>query len=217
MGGTVGEYTYKHEGKEIKLTTYQGVEAGDWLSVLFEDLYSWEEMINESGIAFEALFQLEKQTTSNSPIFGNGNGGGFGLMFRGANAWPNINFGSYDNSASEFVAANYAYAIDPNAGEPIEVGVVHHVIAMLDIEERMVKFYLDGELLGEGEFGDGDFTVGSGKHNEVGIGGNVNIPGENLVAGSGGSYGIISAKIYDRALNEVQVQKAYEAAMELLK
>lgn len=217
MGGSVGEYTYNHGGKEVKLNTYYGEEAGDFITVLFEDIDSWEELINEQGITFEVLFQLEAQTTTNAPLFGNGNGGGFGLMFRGSNAWPNINFGSYDNSTSEFVAANYAYAVDPNNGEPISVGEVHHIIAMLDIDERVVKMYIDGQLVGEGDFGEGDFTVGSARHNELGIGGNINIASENLAGSSGGSYGIIVANIYDCALNEVQVTKAYEAAMELLK
>ncbi len=215
IGGSVSEYEFIHNNKTYKRNAYCGYEVNDWLKLTFDDYLEWNEFIME-GATFEVLYQVEKISTSNAPLFSNGNSGGFSLNIRGQNAIPNFNMGTTDISTADYGTAVYSYARHTSEGDSAESGVVVHLVGMYDKKDSKLRLYYNGEFVSEGYFGDGIFLIGKANQNQLGLGGNSALENETMVAASGGSYGILRARVYNKALSGREVAKAYSDSIDFL-
>ena len=92
-------------------------------------------------------------------------------------------------------------------GPVIEAGELLHIVGSYNSETNMMKLYLNGMLLAQADFGNGQYSLGSQNDTVIGIGNNPQYNGECL--SSYANYELYEAKIYNVALTDEQVAQEY--------
>ena len=211
VNGAVKETTVTHNGKELTGLAYTSGDNGTYyMNLKFNDITTEEQMKNfvMGSTTFEIFLKLDKLPGSTVGLITSCNGGGVTLYLR-RQAGGQINFqmgSTKRNSQSD--SDNYASAAEmAGSGPVVEAGELLHIVGSYDSNTNMMKLYLNGMLLCEADYGDGEYRLGGGDDTVIGIGYNPQYSGECLSSYT--NYELYEAKIYNVALTDEQVAQEY--------
>ena len=108
----------------------------------------------------------------------------------------------------EPVTGNYSAAAPMNGDAPVVVAdELLHIVGIYDHNTNMLRLFVNGVLISECSYGDGNFGQGSGNDYVIGIGYNPQYGGECMSEFAG--YELYEARIYDCALTDAEVAQQY--------
>ncbi|MBE6724340.1 MAG: hypothetical protein E7576_03930 [Ruminococcaceae bacterium] len=217
QAGEIAETTVNYDGKDYPVTAFVGDE--DQEGILVELPFSDGEELGEwllGGCTYEITIQLQGLTEGTSGLFTCCNGGGSSLYYRNGGEKKQLQFqiGTTDNSAATNHWGFYAGAGASGAADgPVyfETGKVLHCVGTYVPETKMLNVYLNGELGSSGYYGDGDFNLGNGFEDVLGIGLNPAYPSESLALGA--EFRVVGARLYKVALTSAEVAEEYQAVI----
>lgn len=211
VDGTVKETTVIHNGQELNGLAYTSDGDGVYyMNVKLNGVTTEEDMKNfvMGSTTFEIFLKLDKLPGATVGLITSCNGGGVTLYLR-RQAGGQINFqmgSTKRNGQSD--SDNYSSAAEmAGSGPVVEAGELLHIVGSYDSETNMMKLYLNGMLLCEADYGDGEYRYGSGDDTVIGIGYNPQYSGECLSQYA--NYELYEAKIYNVALTDEQVAQEY--------
>jgi len=215
VGGATTEVTVNHNGQDKVATSYSKADDGKtfYMTIDFNDINSneeWKEFVKGS-FTYEIFLQLDKLPNSTVGLITSCNGGGTTLYLR-AQAGGQLNFqiGSTSPNGNRD-GSNYSAVVPMNGTAPIaEPGKPLHLVATYNAETKMMALYINGALIAETSYGEGDYrggANGNGPDYTLGIGYNPQWNGECLSSYT--DYDLFDAKIYDEALTKEQVAQEY--------
>lgn len=214
QAGEVIDTTVTYEGAEYSTVAFVGNEDQEGMLVeLPFDETSYGEFLL-SGCTYELFIELESLASGTSGFFSCVNGGGSSLYYRnGGDGKKQIQFqiGTTDNSAADNAWGAYAGAAKQDAGEGpvwLDPGRILHCVGTYNKETNMLSVYLDGVLASTGSYGDGEFNLGGGFEDVLGIGINPAYPSESYAV-SGDEFRVVGARLYKTTLTEEQVAEEY--------
>lgn len=213
VNGAIKETTVTHNGEEKTATAYTSGNNGTYyMSLKFDDITTDAQMgeFVLGSSTFEIFLKLDKLPGATVGLITSCNGGGVTLYLR-KQAGGQINFqiGSTNpNSNVDGYGGKYSAAAPMNGTYPvIEAGKLLHIVGSYDSETNMMKIYINGILVSEADYGEGNFRDGSGNDTVLGIGYNPQYNGECL--SSYANYELYEARIYNTALTDEQVAQEY--------
>lgn len=230
--GTIGETAVNHKNKEYNITGFKGSGANEGLLVNlpFETAEEYKKFITD-GFTFELFFQIDKYNEeyvipeneniqSNTSLFGNVNLGGVSLCSRDYKEKSQLQLvmGSTMKNAATNPWDSYVCAARRWMNEGpvfIEDGKVVHCVGTYDKKTNTLNIYYNGILAATGSFGKGEFVVGEGGHNVLGIG--IDPTSYLKSFGEMSPFTVLGAKIYKTALSESQVLAEYNNCIKTLK
>ena len=211
VNGAIKETTVVHNGEEKTATAYTSGDNGTYyMNLKFNDITTEEQMKDfvMGSTTFEIFLKLDKLPGSTVGLITSCNGGGVTLYLR-KQAGGQINFqmgSTQKNSQSD--SGNYSSAAEmAGSGPVVEAGELLHIVGSYDSNSNMMKLYLNGMLLCEADYGDGEYRLGGGDDTVIGIGYNPQYSGECLSFYA--NYELYEAKIYNVALTDEQVAQEY--------
>ncbi len=224
VGGAVEDTTVTFDGKEYPVTAYVGKATGDCIEVELPFDMDGEELgeFLMAGNTFEAFFQVQELPGSTVGLYTDCNGGGVTLYIRGADGQLNYQIGTTaDPNDSELGGGKYAAAVEYDnnhkggAGQPDNAFLIpaqiEHVVGTYDKATNTLACYHNGELISSGNYGTGEFNIGSAFGEVLAIGTNVAYPSETL--GGKTEYRIVDANIYKGAMTADEVKAQYTSLM----
>ncbi len=210
-GGAITETTVMHNGESKTATAFTKGDGGDYYMTLnFNDISTDSEMgkFVMTSSTFEIFLKLDKLPGATVGLITSCNGGGVTLYLR-KQAGGQINF-QIGSTAPNSNGSGYKYsaAADINGTAPVaESGRLLHIVGVYDSKTNMMKVYINGILAASANYGNGQFSGGSGNDYVLGIGYNPQYNGECL--SSYADYELYEARIYDTALTDEQVAQQY--------
>ena len=211
VDGMVKETTVVHNGETLNGLAYTTDGDGQYyMSVKLNDVATDNDMKEfiMNSFTFEIFLKLDKMPGATAGLITSCNNGGVTLYLRKqAGGQINLQMGSTkpnDNSdGSNYSATAYMGGIEP----VISAGELLHIVGSYDSATNMMKLYLNGLLICEANYGDGEYRFGAGDDTVIGIGYNPQYSGECL--SSYANYELYEAKIYNVALTNEQVAQEY--------
>ena len=221
QAGEIAETTVTVDGTAVPVTAFVGDadQEGILISLPFADEASLGAWLT-GGCTYEIAIELEGLTEGTSGIITCCNGGGSSLYYRNGGADKKqlqFQIGTTDNSAAEYAWGSYAGAANNSAEKGpafFETGKLLHCVGTYDKETNTLSVYLNGELTSYGLYGGGEFKLGSGLTDVLGIGLNPAYPSESL--GVGCEFRVVGAKLYQTALSDAEVLKEYQNTVALV-
>ncbi len=212
--GEVIETTVTHNGTAYPVTAFVGDadQEGMLVDLPFEDAESYGEWLL-GGCTFELFIELEGLTEGTSGFFTCVNGGGASLYYRNGGAdMKQLQFqiGTTDATGADNTWGAYAGAGASDAKNGpvfLEAGKLLHCVGTYNKDTNMLSVYYNGELGSEGSYGEGDFNLGNGYEDVLGIGLNPAYPSESL--GVGCEFRVVGAKLYSVCLSAEEVAAEY--------
>ncbi|MBR4205881.1 MAG: hypothetical protein IKQ92_10420, partial [Clostridia bacterium] len=212
--GDVVETTVTYDGTAYPVTAFVGDDdqEGILVNLPFNDEEEYGAWLL-GGCTFELTVELEGLTSGTSGFFTCCNGGGSSLYYRNGGDKKQLQFqiGTTDNAAATNHWGSYAGAGASDAADgPVyfTTGSVLHCVGTYVPETKMLNVYLNGELGTSGYYGDGEFKLGNGYEDVLGIGLNPAYPSESL--GIGCEFRVVGAKLYKVALTSAEVAEEYQ-------
>ena len=212
VNGAVKETTVLHNGKELTGLAYTSGNNGTYyINLNLNDITTEAQMKDfvMGSTTFEIFLKLDKLPGATVGLITSCNGGGVTLYLR-KQAGGQINFqmGSTSPNGNTDGGRKYSAAVDMNGSGPvISAGELLHIVGSYDSKTNMMKLYLNGMLLAQADFGNGNYSLGSQNDTVIGIGNNPQYNGECL--SSYANYELYEAKIYNVALTDEQVAQEY--------
>lgn len=237
-GGNVTTMNVLHDGKICEVPVYSASKDTDkskkaYLDVAFSDITTKNQMeswIFDSGISFECFIYVKELPSSTAGFMTNLNSGGIGLYSRNWRGELNFQLGTTDSESATYqFNANYVNAFPaPNAVkkdgktantvsklqlaqnyQTLNVGKLTHVVGTYNAENNVMSIYKDGQLLGSGYYGDGEFNLGSASIGHLGLGCNIGYVSKGEWLNYFTDYAIADARVYSSALSAEQVAEQY--------
>ena len=214
VGGSIEETTVIQDGTNKTATAFV-VDKGttSYMTVNFKDITSdkqWENFVM-SSTTFEIFLKLDNKPGYTVGLITSCNSGGTTLYLR-KQAGGQLNFQVGSTNANSFsdkpVTGNYSAAAPMNGDAPvIAADELLHIVGIYDSKTNMLRIFINGVLISECTYGDGEFRNGAGDDFVIGIGYNPQYGGECLSDYAG--YELYEARIYDCALTDAEVAQEY--------
>ena len=214
VGGSIKETTVQHDGADKTANAFVVSKgSSSYMTINFNDIKSdtaWRDFVM-SSTTFEIFLKLDNLPGSTVGLITSCNGGGTTLYLR-KQAGGQINFQVGSTHANNFSDApgsgNYSAAAPMNGDAPvISADSLLHIVGIYDSQTNMLRIFINGALISECSYGDGNWRGGSGNDFVIGIGYNPQYGGECLSSYAG--YELYEARIYDTALTDEQVAQQY--------
>ncbi len=215
-GGEITQTTVTHGGEEKTATVYTGDRYKEkyYLTVDFNQINTeadWADFIMGST-TFEIFLRLDKLPGQTVGLITSCNGGGVTLYLRKqAGGQLNFQIGSTNSNANSDAGAgrgNYSAAVSMNGDAPIATANdLLHIVGSYDSNTNMMKLYINGILVAEADFGEGNMKLGSQNDCVLGIGYNPQYSSEEI--SSYANFELFEARVYDVALTDEQVAQQY--------
>ena len=214
VGGSFEETTVNYNGDAMNADAFV-VDKGSnsYMTVNFKNITTdaqWADFVMTST-TFEIFLKLDNKPGATVGLITSCNGGGVTLYLR-KQAGGQINFQVGSTHANEFSdkpgSGNYSAAAPMNGDAPvITTDSLLHIVGIYDHQSNMLRLFINGVLISECTYGDGDFRQGSGNDYVIGIGYNPQYGSECMSSYAG--YELYDARIYDCALTDEQVAQQY--------
>ena len=214
VNGAVKETTVTHNGEEKTTTAFTNGDNGIYyMNVKFNEITTEEQMKNfiMGSTTFEIFLKLDKLPGNTVGLITSCNGGGVTLYLRQiAGGQLNFQIGSTKPNSNS-TGSKYSAAVNMNSSYPVaEEDKLLHIVGSYDSETNMMKLYVNGMLVSQADFGDGNYNGGAGDDTTIGIGYNPQYNNNNIEAISKyTNYELYEAKIYNVALTDEQVAQEY--------
>ena len=213
QAGEVVNTTVTYDGKAYDTVAFVGNEDQEGMTV---ELPFDEETYGQfllGGCTYELFIELESLADGTSGFFSCVNGGGSSLYYRNGGDKKQLQFqiGTDDNSAADFAWGAYAGAGHNDAANGpvyLEAGRILHCVGTYNKETNLLSVYLDGQLGSTGSYGNGNFKLGGGFEDVLGIGINPAYPSESYAV-NGDEFRVVGARLYKTTLTDEQVAEEY--------
>ena len=214
VGGKIEETTVNYNGDAMSADAFV-VDKGtnSYMTVNFNDIKNdaqWADFVMTST-TFEIFLKLDNKPGVTVGLITSCNSGGTTLYLR-KQAGGQLNFQVGSTHANEFSdkpgSGNYSAAAPMNGDAPvISADSLLHIVGIYDHKTNMLRLFINGVLISECSYGDGEFRQGSGNDFVIGIGYNPQYGGECMSSYAG--YELYEARIYGTALTDEQVAQQY--------
>lgn len=235
--GTVEKKIFEMDGNYYEVDAYNAEQheegSGDesFLKLQMNGIETLDQMTAwiMNGFTFEVYVWVEQVPATTEYFMGNmPSKGGVALTTRKTNPALNFQMGSSlpDTATYKYDSYHVTAFPSPNKNKnetdtyyelaqqykSFDAGKLNHIVGMYDKETNMMSLYKNGELVGSGSYGEGDFVAGRDSDGYItpgvlGIGGTPDCVDGSLDTGT--AYAIVDARIYSEALTETQVKAAY--------
>ena len=214
VGGSIEETTVSYKGDAMNADAFV-VDKGSssYMTINFNKITTneqWADFVMTST-TFEIFLKLDNKPGATVGLITSCNGGGTTLYLR-KQAGGQLNFQVGSTHANSFSdkpgTGNYSAAAPMNGDAPVVItDTLLHIVGIYDHQSNMLRLFVNGVLISECSYGDGDFRYGDGNNFVIGIGYNPLYGGECL--GTYAGYELYEARIYDCALTDEQVAQQY--------
>lgn len=214
VGGSIEEATLTHDGSDKTADAFV-VSKGtsSYMTVNFNNITTDEQWKNfvMSSTTFEIFLKLDNLPGVTVGLITSCNAGGTTLYLR-KQAGGQVNFQVGSTNANAFSdkpgSGNYSAAAPMNSDAPvITADSLLHIVGIYDNSTNMLRLFINGVLISECSYGDGNFRQGSGSDFVIGIGYNPQYGSECMSSYAG--YELYEARIYDCALTDAEVAQEY--------
>ena len=214
VGGSIEETTVSYKGDAMNANAFV-VDKGtnSYMTINFNNITTdkqWADFVMTST-TFEIFLKLDNKPGATVGLITSCNGGGTTLYLR-KQAGGQLNFQVGSTHANSFSdkpgTGNYSAAAPMNGDAPVVItDALLHIVGIYDHQSNMLRLFVNGVLISECDYGDGNFREGQGNDFVIGIGYNPQYGGECLSSYAG--YELYEARIYDTALTNEQVAQQY--------